>query len=393
MDSQRYTYRISLIFSGVMIWEILFWFIFGTFLYMMGYWGQVTGGIQLDFKNPSAALLLVVLVPMIGIYFWFLKWKNERYRKLGNTSVHRAILVPISSLQTFMKFFLFRNTIVFIILAMMQPVFGSQKVASTKESMDLIVALDISSSMNVQDIDNKTSRLDIAKRAMIQLINHLHGERLGIVVFAGNAYVQLPLTIDYEAAKMYVNEIETGMISEQGTNLAAALSVAKQMFPATKTSKAILMISDAEDHEGGLIKILSQLKENQIELSILGIGTTTGGMIPNNPFRAEFGHKLDEKGMPVISRMNPTLIKQIARQVAGTYRLTENAYPDLSELLQKIKHMKRQKVNSMEFDVKENRYQFPLFLAIISWFLFVIWPKNTATMLDKWMERKTNQSQ
>ncbi len=387
MDKRLFTYRIPLILTGILIWEFIFWITFFGFLLMMGYFSHSNIGPQMGFKNEDALPFLYLILPLNLIFLWFISWKNKRFSAIGNSHIQSIILSPISSLQAFLKYFFFRNTVAFVILAMAQPVFGTKKVTGTIESLELIVALDISTSMNVKDIDDKVSRLGIAKRAMVQLINNLHGEKLGVIVFAGDAFAQLPLTMDYDAAKMFVGEIETGMISNQGTNIASALQVAQKMFTKTKSSKAIILISDAEDHEGGIDVFLNQLKEKEIELSVLGLGTANGGLIPNNPDQPEFGYKLSPAGTPIVSKMNPDLVKSLAAKSNGTYLISESAYPDLTTLLENLKQMKRTKVKTISFDVKQNIYQFPLFMAIISWILFLALPQKLVQSRDIWQRK------
>jgi Ca-activated chloride channel family protein len=391
MDKRLFTYRIPLILTGILIWEFIFWISFFGFLLMMGYFSHSNIGPQMGFKNEDALPFLCLILPLNLIFIWFIFWKNKRFNSIGNSHIQSFMLSSISSLQAFLKFFFFRNTVAFVILAMAQPVFGTKKVTGTIESLELIVALDISTSMNVKDIDDKVSRLGIAKRAMVQLINNLHGEKLGVVVFAGDAFAQLPLTMDYDAAKMFVGEIETGMISNQGTNIASALQVAQKMFTKTKSSRAIILISDAEDHEGGIDVFLRQLKEKEIELSVLGLGTANGGLIPNNPDQPEFGYKLSPEGTPIVSKMNPDLVKSLAAKSSGTYLISESPYPDLTTLLENLKRMKRTKVKTISFDVKQNIYQFPLLLAIISWILFLVLPQKLNLSMEI-RQRKTSKN-
>ncbi len=388
MDKQQYTYRIPVILSGILVSEAIFWLLFAGFLWFAGYFNLSNTGTQLGFKNESVLWYLWIVVPLIFVFYWFMHWKNQKFKLLGNHLIQSVMLTPVSAFYSFLKFFFFRNAVVFLIIAMAQPVFGTKKVSGTLESLELVIALDISSSMNVKDIDKEMTRLSIAKRAMIQLINNLHGEKLGIVVFAGGAYAQLPLTMDYDAAKMYVNEIETGMISNQGTNIAAALEVSEIMFSKLKTTKAVILVTDAEDHEGGVDKFLAEFKEKQIELSVLGLGTENGGLIPNNPDKPEFGYKLDERGSPIVSKLNPAMVQELASKSGGTSVISSNAYPDLTGLLDNLKQMKRTKVSTLEFDVKENKYQFPLVLGILCWFLYVVCPLSPVAVFERWIERR-----
>lgn len=388
MDKQPYSYRILVILTGILVSEAIFWLLFGGFLWFAGYFSHSNTGTQLGFKEESVLWYLWLVVPLILAFYWFMHWKNRKFALIGNALVQRVMLAPISSFYSFLKFFFFRNAVVFLIIAMAQPVFGTRKASGTLESLELIIALDISSSMNVRDISKDMTRLAIAKRAMVQLINHLHGEKLGIVVFAGGAYAQLPLTMDYDAAKMYVNEIETGMISNQGTNIAAALEVSQEMFSKEETTKAIILVTDAEDHEGGVDDFLKELKEKDIELSVLGLGTQNGGLIPNNPDRPEFGYKQDAQGAPIVSRLNPAMVKELAAKSGGTATVSESPYPDLTGLLDNLKQMKRTKVSTLDFEIRENKYQFPLVLAILCWFLFVLCPSSPFPAVERWFERK-----
>jgi Ca-activated chloride channel family protein len=388
MDKPKYTYRIRVILAGILAWEAIFWTLFGGLLWILGFFKPSGHGVQLAFRHGNA-LWWIALVPLcICLFLWLLQWKNKRFQDLGNARIQGILLQPVSAMHTFLKFFFFRNTLVFIILAMANPVFGTRKVSGTVESMELVLALDISNSMNVKDIDPKTSRLTIARRAMIQLINQLHGEKVGIVVFAGSAYIQLPLTADYEAAKMYINEIETDMISRQGTHIAQALEVSGRLFTESETSKAILLVTDGEDHEGGISEIWTILKEQQVQLAILGLGTTAGGLVPNNPNRPELGYKTDARGAPIHSRLNAQLVQEIARKTGGFSMISQEDYPDLRRLLTQINHLKRAKIDNFEFEVKESRYRLPLFLAILSWVLRVLWTGNSFQSFEKWFKRR-----
>lgn len=379
MNSPNFIYRIKLIISGVLIWEVLFWLSTGLLLFLIGYLDTSTIGEQVGFKDPEAVWLLLLLFPILGLYLYNIYASN----RLGNSahpSVRKFILQPVSSLNSFLKYFFFRNAIVFLIFAMAQPVFGTKKVSGTIESLELVICLDISNSMNTKDISNDLTRLQIAKRALTELVNNLHGEKLGIAVFAGGAFVQLPLTADYSSAKLFITEIETDMLSNQGTNISAALSTSMGMFSKEKTGKGIILITDGENHEENPAEVLKEIKEQKIQLSVLGIGTTQGGPVPINPERPELGYKKTASGQTVVSRVNPTLIQSIASQSGGYATLSSDPFPNLSDLLTQINQMKRTKVQDLEFDIQENRYQIPLFAAVIFWCLFLVWSKGTFTL-------------
>lgn len=375
MNKNNYTYRFKLIFTGVLIWEILFWFFTFLFLFLVGYLDTSTVGEQIGFKNPEVLWLMLLLFPILGLYLYNV-YSTNQLAESASLAVRKFILQPVSSLNSFLKYFFYRNALVLLIFAMAQPVFGTKKVAGTVENLELVVCLDVSNSMNTKDISKDLSRLDIAKRALNELVNNLHGEKIGIAVFAGNAFVQLPLTRDYLSAKMFINEIETDMISNQGTNISAALSTSINMFSPEKTTKGIILVTDGENHEENPDEVINSLKSKKIQLSVLGIGTTQGGPIPINSKRPELGYKTTAAGRTVVSKIDPAFIQAIASKSGGKSTISSDPFPNLSDLLTQINQMKRTKAEDLEFDIQENRYQIPLFAAVIFWCLYLAWSNS-----------------
>ncbi|MES2800829.1 MAG: VWA domain-containing protein [Bacteroidota bacterium] len=371
MSKTYYKYQLARILTAVLIYEFIFWVLTAVLLFLLGFLNDGSGQ-PLSFANRGALYLHALLIPIMLVYFYNLYATNAIVNK---TSPNLAALIfsPVNSFHSFLRFFFFRNTFVLLVFALAQPVFGTKKVAGTIESMELVIALDISNSMNTKDISPELSRLDISKRALGELLNNLHGEKIGLTLFAGNAFVQLPLTSDYYAAKMFLSDISSDMISSQGTNIAEAIEVAKNMFSEEKTSKAIILVTDGENHETSPDAALKSLKDAKIELSVLGIGTEEGGPVPVNPNRPELGYKKTASGSSVTSKVNPTLIKEIASKGNGSSIVSSSEFPDLRQLLAELSHLKRSRIRDLEFDMKESRYQFPLFAGLICWgfYLFI----------------------
>lgn len=382
MDKQRELFRVKNMLLLVCTWEVVFWGLLVVLCHAFGYFDPVSDALKLDFKHESA-LYLLFLLPVIGLLFGrYIVQKNKLISTIANPSVRQRIFPPVNQRATFLKFFFFRNAIVGVIFAIAQPVFGTQKVSGYKENTELLITVDISSSMNAKDLDRALSRLQIAKRAMIQLINNLHGEKLGIVVFAGQAYAHLPLTLDYDAAKMYVNEIETTMITDQGTNIPNGLQSSQLMFSKSRANRLLILLTDAENHELGIDEAMSSLAGNKVRVAVLGIGTRNGGLIPNHPKKPQLGYKINTQGKRIVSKMNADLVKEIALQSTGVFATTTNAFPDLNRLLLRLKkHNLETKSSVAELDVQQNRYQIPLFFAIVNWILFTIW---SASGSNRW---------
>lgn len=373
------------IILAIVVWEVIFW---GLYLLITNFLGSLNDSIseQLIYKFPETLWAVVILIPIIVVFIYNSIRNNKLVNKLP-TRVVESYLRPVSNTNSFIKYFLFRNAIILLIIASAQPVFGKKKVAATLENLELVICLDISNSMNTLDISKEASRLEISKRAIVELINNLHGERIGICLFANSAFVQLPITSDYGAAKMFVNEIETDAISNQGTNIDEALKVSVKMFSKEKTGKGIILITDGENHESNPDKILKEIRESKIKLSVLGIGTARGGLVPKQKDRPELGYKKTATGKAVLSKLNQNFIQNIASKGGGKASVSSSEFPDLSALLTQINQMKRTKIDNFEFDIKQERYQVPLLISLVFWLTYLLWSKRYVAH-DKLIETK-----
>ncbi|MCO5258515.1 MAG: VWA domain-containing protein [Crocinitomicaceae bacterium] len=373
MIKQRMTYQMKRFITLIVVWEVLFWLIFGAIINSSKLLTKDAHSF-FSFQEPHQLQWLWLILP-IALIFLYNSYKTTQITLFSGSKVKSTILKTNSSTKSFLSYFFFRNALVFLIIALAQPAFGKKKVAGTIQSMELVICLDVSNSMNTKDIDRNYSRLAIAKRSINELINKLSGEKIGISIFANDAFTQLPLTLDYYGAKLFVNEIETNMMTNQGTNIKSALENAYSMFTENdKMSKAVVLITDGENHETDPSSILKQYQEKNIQLAVLGIGTRTGGLVPEDPERPEKGFKKDAMGVSVQSKLNPQFIQQLASQAGGIAMISENAYPDLKKLLKQIAQMQRVQTNGMDFEVEEQRYQLPLALAILSFMCFYLLP-------------------
>lgn len=372
MNKTPYTYSIRSISLYALLGEAVFWVLAALILLGIGYF-DVPNDQHIQFKQPDAFWLLLGLPLLYASFYKALRATNQ-LANATSKSIQKTTLTPVSSLRTFIRFFLFRSALVCLIIALAQPVYGTKKVSATIETLELVIALDISNSMNTKDISSEASRLDVAKRALNDLINNLHGERIGVTVFAGSAFVQLPLTSDYSSAKLFVNEIETSMLSDQGTNISAALEVATTMFSPQKTTKGIVLVTDGENHEGIENNVLSALNDKKIQVCILGLGTALGGPIPIDANRPELGYKASPDGKTITSKVNPTFIKDIAQKTNAYATISSSPFPDIRQLLTQINKMQRMKVRDLSLEVRDNRFQLPLLLALFLLLIYFIVP-------------------
>ena len=236
------------------------------------------------------------------------------------------------------------------------------------------MTLDVSNSMNTADITDKTSRLEIAKRAANGLVNELSGERVGIVIFAGNAYSYLPVTKDYAAVKLFLQDLESKMVSAQGTNLDDALTESFQLFTDEKAEKLVLLMTDGENHQDMPGDILDKFTAEGIQLIAMGIGTKKGGLVPNVPGDKTYGYKRDAEGKVVVSKVNRKLITELAEKSGGTAYYVDSPFPNLSDILTEINQLNKGNFRDLKIEIAKNFYRFPLMLGMCFWLLYVLEP-------------------
>lgn len=332
----------------------------------------IGGNGMLEFLHPAFFWGMLLIPAILFVYIQRWKWKSElhdRYKGMGKT---RMLWVQFRPVRYFLQYFFLRNVFFFLILVLVQPVMGNRKVKGSKRVLDLVICLDISSSMNTADVDGTTARLTVAKRGITQLLNNLKGERISVVIFANRAYTQLPLTMDYGAAKLFVNEIETDMISDQGTNIGAALEMAQEQFRDSESGHAVLVITDGEDHEQLWQEQVNAYNEKDIELCYYGVGTEKGGLIPLDPLDPSAGYKRDG-GMAIVSRLDRAGLQRMADATRSELFFAESAYPDMGKVVADLSSVKTRMVKNLEFTVQRNYYQIPLAIAFFCFlgYLFV----------------------
>lgn len=342
------------------ITELIWWGIIAFLAFVLR---PVFGWDQLELLHPFWLFgsLLVVLIALVFIKRSVWKLNLARNYSGGKTAM---LQVTFNWKLQFLYYFLLRTCVTCLFLTLAQPVIGKAKVNDERSTLDLVVCLDISASMNTQDIAPKTSRLLIAKRALNQLLSELKGERIAIVVFANSAYTELPLTADYGAAKLFLNEIKTDMISAQGTNIGAALALAKKQFVDAHSKPAILVITDGEDHEQAWKNEAKELAKQNVPICFLGVGTTKGGPVPKDVNQPKLGFKR-LNGNPVISRLEEVGLKAMAQSTNSSLYFARTAFPDMQFLARDISSEKHVSKGKRQIEVAQNYYRIPLILSVL----------------------------
>ena len=264
---------------------------------------------------------------------------------------------------------------------------GSRIEKVKRKGIDLMICLDVSNSMLAQDI--RPNRLERAKQAISKLTDKLEGDRIGLIVFAGRAYTQLPITTDYAAAKLFVSIVNTGMVPTQGTDIGDAIKLAVSGFGETKHNKAIVLITDGEDHEGQVLEQAEAASKAGIILYTIGMGLPEGAPIPVSEGDIQTGYKKDRDGNTIISRLDENILKQIASVGKGMYVRASNSDAGLNTEFEDLEKIEKSDIESKQFSDFESRFQYfaglALLILILDLFIFerrTRWIKNIKLFRD-----------
>lgn len=317
-----------------------------------------------NFENIAWLLFLILFIGLaINVYKWRIKTKSN----FADSNLIHSIFPETSNKRFRFKIILTSVGILFLVIALMDPLFGEEEIKVKREGIDIVYALDLSNSMDAQDV--APSRLDKAKKIISESVERLGGDRVALIVFAADAYVISPLTNDYSAIQSYINSAETNLISQQGTNFGDVLIKSSELFEgAPSTGKLLVILSDGEDNESSLSKAVDLAKKNKIHIASLGIGTKSGGPIPVQMGGFE-EYKMDRYGETVISKLDESSMKSLAESSSGVYIRINQTQAGLEDL--------HRYLNSLDKNVqdtamrKDKKHIFQLFLALGLLLIFI----------------------
>ncbi len=316
------------------------------------------------------------------MYFFNLYWKKRVLNQLGDERLIKKLLPNVSHKLATLKFILYAISLLFLFVGLANLQFGTKLQEVKREGVDLMICLDVSNSMMAEDIT--PNRLERSKRAIYQLIDKLHNDRIGIIVFAGEAYVQLPITTDYSSAKLFLETIGTDMIPTQGTSIGSAIDLAMESFNFKDgTSKAIIVITDGENHEENAIENTEKAEKKGITIHTIGMGSKNGSPIPIYRNGKQIGFKTDKEGNTVVSKLNEAMLKQIASTGNGSYVRASNANAGLNIIMNEINKMDKKEFGSKVFKDYEDRFQVFLIISLILLVLEYFISNRKSSKLDK----------
>ena len=279
------------------------------------------------FETPIFLYLLLLIPVLAMIRLLAIHQRKKKLRKFGDMQLLKELMPDLSRFRPAVKFWLLMGALTLLILMLARPQMGTKISQEKRNGIETIIAMDISNSMMAEDV--APSRLDKSKMLVENMVDHFTNDKIGLIVFAGDAFVQLPITSDYVSAKMFMQNIDPSLIATQGTDIAQAISMAVNSFTQDeKVGRAIIVITDGEDHEGGALEAAKAAKKKGMRVFVLGVGNPKGAPIPTG----DGGYMIDNRGETVMSALNEDMCRQIAQAGGGAYIHVDNTNTAQSKL-------------------------------------------------------------
>ncbi len=322
----------------------------------------------------------LLLVPFMLVVFLTARFYRKRaIRKFGDPGLMEFLMPLASGRRPALKFALVLFSMVFLILAMAGPRFGSRLEEVKREGVEIIIALDVSNSMMAEDI--LPNRLERSKMAVSRLAGSLRNDRIGLVVFAGDAYVQVPVTSDYAAFRMILDNVSTDIVPVQGTAIGRAIDLAVRSFtPESTASRVLIIISDGEDHEDDPVNAAATAREKGITIHTIGMGRPEGAPIPAGEGR-QGRFMTDSEGNTVISRFDEATLRGIASAGEGIFVRAGSSGTGLEMIMDEIEKMEKEAFEELQYTEFNERFQYMAFIALFLLFIdFLILERK-----NKWL--------
>ncbi len=315
------------------------------------------------FANPEY-LYLLLIVPVFIILWVINDFRKKRaIQKLGNKELVLKLMPEMSAIRPLVKFILQLIAVLAGIIILARPQFGSKIEEVKRQGVEVIIALDVSNSMLAEDI--QPDRLTRAKQSISRLVDNLENDKIGLIVFAGDAYTQIPITLDYVSAKMFLSTISPEMVPKQGTSIGAAINLGIRSFtPGDGKSKAMIIITDGENHEDDPLSQAEEAAKTGVVIHTIGIGSTEGVPVPIVTYGKK-DYLKDIEGNTVVSRIDEEILKKIALATGGNYVRASSTNIGLDEIFGEIKQMKKQELESTMYTEYNDQFQIFAALALI----------------------------
>lgn len=313
------------------------------------------------FASPEYLYLLIIVPIVLAVYIYSNYRRKRNLRLYGDMELLRGLMPDVSDYRPGIKFWFSLAALVLIVIALARPQFGSKKETITRQGIEVVIALDISNSMLAEDI--APNRLEKAKNIISRLIDKFENDKVGLIVFAGDAFVQLPITNDFISAKMFLETISPDLITRQGTDIGGAISLAMKSFtPKEGVGKAIIVITDGENHEGGAEDAAKLASEQGMNVYLLGVGSLDGAPIP---IAGTNDYRRDKENNVVVTKLNEQMAQSIAQAGNGAYIRVDNTNNAQKLLESEVNKLAKADVETEVFTEYNEQFEFIAWLALI----------------------------
>lgn len=326
--------------------------------------------------------LLLILLGMLLVFLWTQLWKKRTKRKFSDLTLLERLSPDQSAFKSVLKFITLSLSFICLIIALVNPKIGTSLQTVKREGVDIVFAIDVSKSMLAEDI--APSRLEKAKQLTTQIINNLVSDRVGIIAYAAKAVPQLPITTDYSSAKMFLQNLNTEMLSSQGTAIDEAIQLSRSYYnDEEQTNRVLVIISDGEDHNDLSLEVAEAAAEEGIKIFTIGVGTEKGGPIPLKRNGIVMNYKKDQNGATVITKLNTNTLSEIAKEANGTYvdgKNTNDVIETIGDILNK---MDKKEFEAKEFAEFEDQFQWFLGLGLFFLILDILFLERKTAWLKR----------
>lgn len=339
---------------------------------------------MLRFDDPQYLWLLCIIPILLLVRVWAYTVRRKNLRRLGDPALIAQLAPGVSAMRRNVKFALVIVAIAFIIIAVARPQMGSKISKEQRKGIEAVICLDISRSMLAEDV--VPSRLDKSKMLVESLIDNFTSDKVGLVVFAGDAFIQLPITNDYVSAKMFLQNATPALIHTQGTDIGRAVNLAMHSFTQDeKVGKAVIVITDGEDHEAGALEAAKAAQNKGVNVFILGVGTTKGAPIPDG----NGGYLKDNTGNTVITALNEQMCQAVAKMGQGTYIHVDNTSQAQEQLNAALGRLQRGNSESVVYSAYDEQFQAFALIALLLLALDAIMGEAGSKVMEKLMHIKS----
>jgi Ca-activated chloride channel family protein len=308
------------------------------------------------FVSPQYLYLLILIPLFFAGYLWIIIQRKKSLALFGDLKLLNELMPDASVYRPSVKFYISLFGLLLLILILAQPQFGSKTETIKRKGIELMICLDVSNSMNAQDIE--PNRLERAKQAIARMVDQLENDKLGIIVFAGQAYTQLPITTDYPSAKMFLNTISTDMVPTQGTAIGAAIEKALSSFSAQENvNRAIIVITDGENHEDNPVESAKKAAEKGVRIYTIGMGLPDGSPIPLTP-GSNTDFLKDKDGNVVISKLDDKTLQEIALTASGNYIPANNIRNGIDALIKELSELEKSEIETKVYTDYDDQFPY-----------------------------------